>query len=143
MKLPTILRAIMFGLLAISFVASGQSASLAFGACWIVGATLAVVKGIQAIRTEALKTSINVLNHGVPIQSTQLNQVFVASVVAVGSVLSSCVVLHTEEDVRQSLVAAAWDFVALVTSNTSTNDNQNSTTRTSSRMRPRRVGTRK
>ena len=54
MKLPTILRAIMFGLLAISFVASGQSASLAFGACWIVGAALAVVKGIQAIRTEAL-----------------------------------------------------------------------------------------
>lgn len=49
-----VLRAAMIGLLIVSFVASGQSASLAFGACWIVGATLAVVKGIQAIRTEAL-----------------------------------------------------------------------------------------
>ena len=43
----------MFGLLAISFVATGQSASLAFGLCFVVGAILAASNGIHEISTGA------------------------------------------------------------------------------------------
>jgi len=53
-KLKLVLRAAMIGLLIVSFVASGQTASLAFGLCFVVGAILAASKGIQAINTEEL-----------------------------------------------------------------------------------------
>ena len=53
------------------------------------------------------KIFINVVSHGESILSTQVNQAFVANVVAVGWVLSSCVALHTDEDECPLLVVAA------------------------------------
>lgn len=50
----TVLRAITVGLLIVSFVASGQTASLAFGLCFVTGAILAACKGIHAISKEEL-----------------------------------------------------------------------------------------
>ena len=49
-----VLRAAMIGFLIVSFVASGELASLAFGICFLVAAILFVSDGIHAISMEAL-----------------------------------------------------------------------------------------
>lgn len=52
-KSKLVLRAAMIGLLIVSFVASRQTASLAFGLCFVVGAILAASNGIHEISTGA------------------------------------------------------------------------------------------
>ena len=52
-ELTLVLRAAMIGLLIVSFVASGQTASLAFGLCFLIGAILAASNGIHEIGTGA------------------------------------------------------------------------------------------